>query len=258
MARPRLSTAVTWSRFEKAVHALLLEVLRRLAAYGHLSAAEEPINLEVYWLALRVHQEQLNSKHGSLPFLIDPDTTNKPLPDDSARSSRMKKRPDFACVLKDSQAPDFRKSQIAYYTECKRLGKPEKELVFNDLYSEKGIARFMTVEHQYGKGCASASMIGYMQDMDPDDILEEVNEFAGGRSVPSLTRAAAAWAAKDVTRISQPPLTRAFEATTITLTHFWIDLRHCTFDIPSDQPPQAAAMTTSAGEKGRKKKATKK
>ena len=89
----------------------------------------------------------------------------------------MKKRPDFACLLKNLQAQDFRKSQVAYYVECKRLGLPDKELVFNDLYSEKGISRFVTVEHQYGKGCPSASMIGYMQDMEPDDILKEVNDL---------------------------------------------------------------------------------
>jgi len=233
-----------------------LRLLRRLAAYTRLSAAEEPINLEVYWLALRVHDEQLKSKDGSLPFLIDPDSTNKPLPDDTARSPRMKKRPDFACMLKDLQAKDFRKSQVAYYVECKRLGQPDKDLVFNDLYSEKGIARFMTAEHQYGKGCPSASMIGYVQDMEPDDILKEVNACAKARSVPSLTRAAAAWATKGVTQISQPPLTRAFEATTIRLTHFWIDLRHCKFDVPSSEPPQAAAAPTAV--RKAKKKSSKK
>ena len=55
MPRPRLSTAVSWTRFENTVHALFIEVLRRLAKYKRLAAAEEPINLEVYWLALKVH-----------------------------------------------------------------------------------------------------------------------------------------------------------------------------------------------------------
>ena len=246
MAKPRLSTAVTWGRFERAVQAVFVEVLRRLAAFTSLARAEVPLNLEVYWLALQVHQEQLNSKEGSLPFNIDPDSTNKPVPDDSALSPRLKKRPDFACVLKDAQAKDFRKSQVAYYVECKRLGTPELELVFNDLYSEKGILRFLTIEHQYGKGCSSASMIGYIEDMAPDQVLQEVNAFAQARAVPSLTRAAAAWATKNVTRLTQQPLTRAFEATPIRLTHFWIDLRHCTFDIPSSAPPQSAALPAKA------------
>ena len=62
--------------------------------------------------------------------------------------------------------------------------------------------------------------------------------------MPSLTKAAATWATKGVTQISQRPLTRAFEASTIRLTHFWIDLRHCNFNVTSSEPPQAAAAPT--------------
>ena len=149
----------------------------------------------------------------------------------------MKKRPDFACMLKDLQAKNFKSSQITYFVECKRLGIPENKLVFNSLYSEKGIARFISVEHQYAKNCPSASMIGYIQNMEPDNILTEVNKFAKVRSVLSLTKAAAAWAT-DVTRVSQLPLSRHFDTTKIQLTHFWVDLRKCKFDRSSSDPPQ--------------------
>jgi hypothetical protein len=252
MARPRLSAALTWPRFEQAVHAVFTEALRRLGGYGRLPAAEEPINLELYWLALKVHQESLNSRKGSLPFAIIPDSTNQPEPDDSARSRRIKKRPDFCCIMKNEQAEDFRQSQVNYYLECKRLGQAEGKWVLNENYSEHGMTRFMRTDWGYGKGCASAAMIGYMQNMEPDTVLEEVNSHAVTRTIPSLMRAATAWVARNVTYLSQSGLTREFDTNPIQLSHFWMDLRHCQFDIPSDQPPQSAAPSPPATPKKKK------
>lgn len=84
MARPRLSLAVDWADYEKAVHDVFLEALRRLAALPNLPVAEVPLNLEVYWLAQRVHQEQLLAGRCRFRFTIDHDSTNQPEPDDSA------------------------------------------------------------------------------------------------------------------------------------------------------------------------------
>jgi hypothetical protein len=229
------------------------EALRRLGEYARLPAAEEPINLELYWLALKVHQELLNSKPGNLPFTITPDSTNQPEPDDSARSRRMKKKPDFCCIMKNAQAEDFRLSQVNYYLECKRLGEAEGKWVLNQNYSEHGMARFMRADWGYGKGCASGAMIGYVQNMEPDDVLGQVNTHATARSIPSLTRAATGWVARNVTRISQSRLTREFDTNPIQLRHFWMDLRHCRFDIPSNQPPQSAAAPSPPAKSAKKK-----
>ena len=127
---------------------------------------------------------------------------------------------------------------MKYYTECKRLGSSDGGRVFNDLYAGKGISRFLTEEHAYGKGCKSASMIGYMQTMEPDDILREVNEFASRRTIPSLSRIGKAWQDKAASRLTQDPLERQFAPTKIQITHYWIDLRHCTFDVPANEPPE--------------------
>ena len=105
MAKPRLSGALTWPKYEKAVLAVFTEALRRLAEKPNLPRGEEPINLVLYWLCLDVHLEQMNAKR-SLPFIIDFDATNQPEPDDTAESRRLKKRPDFACAIFDHQAPD--------------------------------------------------------------------------------------------------------------------------------------------------------
>ncbi len=230
MTRPRLSTALTWARFEEAVHAVFTEALRRLANSSKLETSEEPINFTLYWLSREVHYEMLKSPQGSIPFAIMFDSTNQPEPDDVFRSRRLRKRPDFGCIITDSQAADFRQAQIGYYLECKRLGKAEGSWILNENYCEHGLCRFMREESGYAKGCASAAMIGYMQNMAPEGVLAEVNSFASERGIPSLSRAAAAWAAKDVTRLSQAPLNRAFGTSPIQLSHFWIDLRHCEFE----------------------------
>jgi len=230
MTRPRLSAALTWLRFEEAVHAVFTEALRRLANSTQLEAAEEPINYALYWLSREVHHEMLKSQQGSIPFAIMFDSTNQPEPDDTVRCSRLRKRPDFGCIITDSQAADFRRAQIGYHLECKRLGKAEGNWILNENYSEHGMCRFMREESGYAKGCASAAMIGYMQNMEPGDILTQVNSFADKREIPSLSKAAAAWATKDVTRISQAPLNRTFDTSPVQVSHFWIDLRHCKFE----------------------------
>jgi len=236
------------------VLAVFNQALRRLALLERLPVAEEPLNLELFWLAMQVHQELLNSAEGSYPFIIDPDSTNQPEPDDSARSKRLKKRPDFKCILKNEQASDFRYSQVTYYLECKRLGANDGELLFNEFYSEHGIHRFVHIEWGYGKGCASASMVGYLQNMEPETILSEVNAHATARKLPSLRRAVASWMPRDVTELSQPPLLRSFEPTQIQLNHFWIDLRHCRLDLPSDHRAQSAAPPKTAAKQLRSKR----
>jgi hypothetical protein len=240
MDRPRLSLAVNWSDFEKAVHRVFLDALRRLCLYERLPTAEPSISLEIFHLALAAHQDQYLSGDCLYQFTIEPDATSKPQPDDAAPDSRLKKRPDFACTMKDMQAVHSSLSQVSYYLECKRLGQPEGELVFNNLYSAKGMARFMTEEHQYAKGCESAAMIGFIEDMEPDTVFGEVNSFATGRAIPSLTKAAAGWRSGEATVMPTVSLKRSFDANPILLHHFWVDLRGCNFDVPSKHPPQAA------------------
>ncbi len=240
MARPLLTAAITWSRFEKAVHAVLIEALRQLATYSHLPNGEEARNLWLHWLAVKAHHVIANSPEGSLPFSIIWDGKSQPEPEDSLGDSRLLKRPDINCQLFNQQAANPLLSQWKYYTECKRLGPPEDGLVFNSLYSEKGITRFTTAEHAYAKGCKSAAMIGYLQMMPPEDILNEVNQFAAVRNIRPLTLAAKGWRQEAANCLTQDELNREFETTKVRLTHYWIDLSHCVFDVPAGQPPGSA------------------
>ena len=250
MVRPRLNTALTWQKYEQAVLAVFAEALRRLAGRSTLPQGEEPINLELFWICREVHFEQMQAKQ-SIPFFILFDSTNQPEPDDTADSRRLKKRPDFGCALTDEQAPDARSSQLIYWVECKRLGRAEASWALNANYSEHGMLRFTRAGHGYAKGCSSAPMIGYMQNMEPDDVLTEVNGHAAARSIPSLAKAATAWVEKDVTELSNQ-LMREFVADPLDVNHLWVDLRHCTFE----KPQKVVATRRKAASKRKKHRKT--
>lgn len=243
MSRPRLTAALNWPNYERAVLDVFAEALVRLAHEPTLEQGEEPINLRVYWKARQVHLEYLHAKR-SFPFVIEFDSTNQPEPDDQADSRRLKKRPDFACALTDAQATDFTRSQIRYLLECKRLGQAEGAWVLTKNYSEHGVLRFRKTEHSYAKGCSSAAMIGYVQTLSNDDVLRQVNDHATVHAIPSLCKAATAWAAKAVTRLTQEPVTREFAEDPIVLRHLWVDLHHVVFVRPPPKTRQRRARTS--------------
>jgi hypothetical protein len=253
MPRPRITPDFNWLRYEQAVLDVFTEALNRLANEPSLPQGEEPINFELYWKCRKVHHEQLQAER-SIPFFILFDSTNQPQSDDTVRSRRLKKRPDSGCALTNSQAIDFKKSQIVYSLECKRLGVAAGKWVFTVNYSEHGMLRFQQANHSYAKGSSSAAMIGYAQSMPEDDLLHEVNVHATARTIPSLSKAATAWAAKAVTPLDQRPLTRDFDPALIKLRHLWLDLRHMMFTAP---PPTPAAKPKKTAKKATKESAVK-
>lgn len=241
MSRPRFSSALNWPNYERAVIDVFTEALNRLAAEVNLPQGEEPINLHVYWKAREVHLEHLRARK-SFPFVIDFDSTNQPEPDDTSDSRRLKKRPDFSCALTNAQAADFRCSQIRYSLECKRLGSAEGSWILTRNYCENGVLRFRKPEYGYAKGCTSAAMIGYVQTMNNDDLLDEVNSYAKEHTIPSLSTAATKWATKSVTTLHQDPVTREAASDSIQLRHLWIDLRHVKF---TRMPPKSGRRRKS-------------
>src|SRR4051812_38479848 len=101
--------------------AVFKEALSRLARLTQLTRAEEPINLELYWLLRQAHLDLVQAgTEGMLQFAILFDSASQPEPDDVARSQRLRKRPDFNCVMMNPQALNHLTSQVNFYVECKR------------------------------------------------------------------------------------------------------------------------------------------
>lgn len=250
MQRPSLSRRFTWPAYEQAVLDVFREALRRLSARNTLKSTEDPINFEIHDLAVQVHTEIITT-HPDLtfPFVIIFNGNNQPEPGDTIDSHRLSKRPDLTCSLKDELATDHRLSQIHYSLECKRLGAAVGNWVLNENYTKHGILRFRQQGHAYGKGRPSATMIGYVQNMEPTAILKELNAYARTRKVPSLKLAARAWVQQGLNDLKQRPLSRHLDADPIQLNHLWADLRHVTFVTP---PPTQKTKKRPAKKKAKK------
>ena len=75
-------------------------------------------------------------------------------------------------------------------------------------------------------------MVGFMQTMEPDAILAEVNRQIS--PFPVLSLPATGWLLKALTELNPQVFDRRVHLTPFTLNHFWIDLRHSEFfEVPN-------------------------
>ena len=135
--------------------------------------------------------------------------------------------PDFYWSFIDYLVTDPKRSGRFFFIECKRLGKPKRtDWIFNENYINHGVLRFVTEEHAYAQGEISSAMVGYVQNMEFDEILREVNETAKAVSVPILVGPIGGWQKNDIS-ILEHELERPFPISPLKLNHFWVDLREC-------------------------------
>lgn len=222
MSQPRLSKLNIWERHEQRVLKILLEALTILQAKAELSLSEINLNRELYFCLLEANRKMGKEAFGYAPTC---EAKNPPDPDDEQRTVRENKIPDFYWGYLDDMEPDPRRSARNFYIECKRLGKPPRtDWILNENYVHHGICRFMTKEHGYDRGEQSAVMIGYVQSMELDDILREVNTTAMSVSVPKIKKPVKGWKIKGVSHLQQK-LHRAFPISPFILWHLWVDLR---------------------------------
>lgn len=87
-----------------------------------------------------------------------------------------RKRPDFRWTLSDPLERNPRKATKDYTIECKRLReKSSKGWDFIKEYVVSGIIRYVSKEHSYGIGTKSGAMIGYVQNMEYEEALKQIN-----------------------------------------------------------------------------------
>lgn len=224
MARPRISRLGTWERLEGQVMSVVtcaLELLKNTLPEGR---DEDTLNRNLHFHLLNAYR-QLEVK--GIPTFSSAHTyegNNQPYHGDLLRVRRENKRPDFQWNLIDHSESDPNNSARYYYVECKRLGSPTPSWVFNENYILNGVVRFITEEHAYGKGDKAGMMIGYVQNMNPHEILNEVNNSANNLSIPLLTLSREGWIVGGITRLDHE-LVRGFAVSPFGLRHLWIDLR---------------------------------
>lgn len=223
ITRPHISSLDLWKRHEHRVLAALTLALEKLAEEENIPKDEVNLNRTLSQCVLHAVREL--DPDGSV-YVSPPvwECNNQPDPDDETRAKREDKRPDCLWGYMDHLA-DASRSARHYVLECKRLGKPVRsDWVFNKNYINNGVVRFIDESHGYGKSCASGAMIGYIQSMEPDDILAEVNSACVSGIPPHILISADGWRLSGVSRLDHT-FERTFYESPFALRHLWVDLR---------------------------------
>lgn len=228
MTQPLISQLDTWAKYEERILKVLSGALALMRATGELPKSEVKLNRLLYGCLLEANRTQWKMGEG---FDHPPtcEGKNPPDPDDEHRAKREDKIPDFYWSYIDHMEPDPRRGARHFFIECKRLGKPpSSNWVLNRNYVQKGILRFVREDHGYAKGEKSGAMVGYLQSMQPDDILAEVNLVIESceESIPLLHRPLDGWQ-KDAANWLEHTCERRFEISPFRLSHLWCDLRAC-------------------------------
>lgn len=226
MSQPHLSQLNLWKKHEQRVLEVLLEALSILSKKTGLLQSEIYLNRELYFCLLEAnHRLRKLGKGFDHPPVTE--GKNPPSPDDEQRAKREDKIPDFSWGFIDDLASDSRWSARYFVIECKRLGKPSPaNWILNENYSHHGMVRFITMEHGYAKNEISGAMVGYVQSMDFDEILQEVDAEAKKLSIAPLVLSPAGWQMNGTSLLSHK-LTRPFLASSFLLKHIWVDMRSC-------------------------------
>jgi hypothetical protein len=176
---------------------------------------------------------QSRGKKG-LPSGPIPEGKNPPAADDEKRAKREDKIPDFYWGFTDHElieqhGGNARIGERLFFIECKCLGKTRKSgWNLNENYIENGVLRFIREEWGYAKGESTGAMVGYVQNMKLDDILQQVNNCAKKpqNAIPNLILDSGGWRINGTSKLYNN-LTRNFVISDFRLQHFWIDLRSC-------------------------------
>ncbi len=216
MNQPLISKLNTWERKEKEILALLISALNFLSLIPLHDQSEPAINRKLYW-ALR--------RQAARPsYFVMCEANNQPSDEEVTEKERERKRPDIQILWKDTLEQDPLKCQREYIIECKRLGRPMASRIFTSEYVMNGIKRFVAKSHGYAKGCSSGTMVGYIQNMELQDILKEVNATSSLIPLPPLVLIDN-WNIKGVSQLEQFLERLEIEPSQFYLKHLWADFR---------------------------------
>lgn len=213
-----------WPTFKEHVASLIIEALLLLRQRNDLVKGEPTLNRLLYYCI----QDANLKYHLPLPAY---DGHNPPDPEDEQKAEREDNRPDFYWTLMDHVA-NYDKCYRTFVLECKRLDvkSESSNWRYTEQYVIAGILRFFLEEKGYGKGCETGAMAGYVQEMEFDKILSEINSYiaANGSSIPKLATPAEGWQYQSVNQLSHS-FQRSYSPFNFFLQHFLVDMRDCQY-----------------------------
>ncbi len=202
-----------WTRHDKVYCSIFRKALQRLEI--HADSDENEISESLCPILQRVCFE--------MECEIQPPEWEKPIApvtEDELTGGKKSKKPDFTCNILNSNATDSSLYCIPFHVECKRLGRRKGSWNFNKNYIHNGINRFDSHSHRYGKRASSGMMIGYIINMEPDEILDSVNNYMPDY-IPKLNFNFS----EKVVSCNQNFERKYIEPKQFTLTHIWSDFR---------------------------------
>lgn len=229
MALPKFpSSKVMWAKHEQLVLEVFIYALEILREEANLPDDEDDIS-EVLALKTRQANFSLNQKNRGLPFPPEWEKPIQPKSNADLGHSKKRKRPDFSCSFRNYSAQNHEEAWLDYHLECKRLGKPSSPGYYlNKNYVNEGIIRFVDPQYRYGEGTNSGAMIGYVQNMDTDDILKEINETIQGNTkykISLIMFSGNGLDNEEVAKTSQKFSRKYVFPSFFHLCHIWVDLR---------------------------------
>lgn len=170
------SASKLWQRHEEFILEVFFIALKLLCEEQFLPEDEDEISEKLSVKARRANFK-LNLQGRGLMYPPTWQGQIAPATESEVGSTFTRKKPDFQCQYKNERAKNAKEAYISYCVECKRLGKTlDSGWNLNKNYVQKGILRFLTAEHSYGKAAESGAMIGYVQNMEFDTVIKEVNQ----------------------------------------------------------------------------------
>ena len=218
-----------WQRHEELILGVFVRALKMLRLEKNLPDAENRIN-ETLYLKARLAYSKLPSKQRPEFFGLFLEPQNQPQTEDDVGEKFLLKKPDFKWRLEDKSDPDPDTAIRDYDIECKRLGKPlRRDRVLNEDYVKNGILRFLNIEHSYGRGVQIGAMIGYVQNMEFDTVVKEVNQYIAQvkkHKMPSIKFSANGFNQEKTVSTTQQLERTEVLPSKFNLRHVWVDLRN--------------------------------
>jgi len=204
-----------WQNHENIYYSIFYEALTRLEINEKQRKDEDAISEALCPILREVcfeHKEDIK-----LPAWENP---IQPVKGSELKGGKSRNRPDFSCNLVNSLADCSEVYEIPFHIECKRLGKTKGSWNLNRNYVTSGIGRFESESHEYGKRAPSGMMIGYIVSMEPDSILEKVNEH-----LPALLPQLCFSFTRKNSLCEQALERKNIDPKAFKLLHLWSDLR---------------------------------
>ena len=260
MSRPLIGNRNSWADFEKCVLEVFILALQMLRNKSALPADEDSVQsrdslnrrLDICLREAILEWERINDTDilttPKSNLGKQPDLDNEEIVNDYERT-----KPDFQWEFRDrlGNASSLNSIFRNYEIECKRLGlNSSSGRSFCKEYVSKGIIRFITYTHCYGRFTSSGLMIGYIQDNDLQSILDEVNNTAQSTALPELLLSPDSWKT-DVSRLDHRLDRLDVGPTPFDLRHLWVDLRHHYQEKPTNLDKKVAVRKKRAPRKSK-------